>query len=73
MVTYNNGLWILLQIILTYINKKEAKKTKAAVLLERLGVDFKRWFSLESYQEFFRKMGILLHYFFLHSQSLNTW
>lgn len=45
-------------IIPTYINKKATGKTsRAAILFEKAGADFKRQFSFPSYQEFFEKMG----------------
>lgn len=45
-------------IIPTYINVTEAGKVSiAARLLEKLGVSFKRDFTLESYQQFFAQAG----------------
>lgn len=45
-------------IIPTYINKSKKNSMVAAKLLEKMGVDFKRQFDLESYKEFFETYGI---------------
>ena len=44
-------------IIPTYINDEKTKQRKAVMLLEKLGVQFKREFDLQSYQKFFRDIG----------------
>lgn len=45
-------------IIPTYINKSKKNSIIAAKLLEKIGVDFKREFDLESYKEFFENYGM---------------
>ncbi len=45
-------------IIPTYINKENKNSMLAAKLLGKTVVDFKRQFSLETYKEFFRRLGI---------------
>lgn len=44
-------------IIPTYINNEGTQQRKAVLLLEKLGVDFKREFDLASYKDFFRSIG----------------
>ena len=44
-------------IIPTYINDEKTRQRKAVMLLEKLGVQFKREFDLQSYQKFFRDIG----------------
>lgn len=45
-------------IIPTYINKSKKNSMVAAKILEKMGVDFKRQFDLDSYKEFFNKYGV---------------
>ncbi len=45
-------------IIPTYINKAKKNSMFAAKVLEKMGVDFKRQFDLESYKEFFVKYDV---------------
>ena len=45
-------------IIPTYINKSKKNSMVAAKVLEKMGVDFKRQFDLDSYKEFFDKYGV---------------
>lgn len=45
-------------IIPTYINKSKKNSMVAAKILEKIGVDFKRQFDLDSYKEFFNKYGV---------------
>ena len=45
-------------IIPTYINQAKKNSMAAAKLLELVGVEFKRQFSLETYKEFFIKQDI---------------
>lgn len=47
-------------IIPTYINKSKKNSMFAAKVLEKMGVDFKRQFDLDSYKEFFNKQGIIV-------------
>lgn len=44
-------------IIPTYINDEGTQQRKAVMLLEKLGVQFKREFVFRSYQQFFRDIG----------------
>ncbi len=44
-------------IIPTYINDEGTKQRKVVLFLEKLGVQFKREFDLQSYQKFFRDIG----------------
>ena len=44
-------------IIPTYINDEGTQQRKAVMLLEKLGVQFKREFDFRSYQQFFRDIG----------------
>lgn len=45
-------------IIPTYINDEGTQQRKAVLLLEKLGVQFKREFDFRSYRQFFRNIGI---------------
>ena len=45
-------------IIPTYVNKSKKNSMIAAKILEKMGVDFKRQFDLDSYKEFFNKYGV---------------
>ena len=45
-------------IIPTYINKDSKSANVVAKLLELIGADFKRQFSLESYKDFFKKWAL---------------
>lgn len=44
-------------LIPTYINDEGTQQRKAVMLLEKLGVDFKREFNIKTYKEFFASMG----------------
>lgn len=44
-------------IIPTYINDEGTQQRKAVLLLEKLGVQFKREFDFRSYRQFFRNIG----------------
>ncbi len=45
-------------VIPTYINRQRKNAMLAAGLLEKMGVDFKRQFNLDSYKDFFSSMGL---------------
>lgn len=45
-------------IIPTYINDAKKNSVVAAKVLEKLGVDFKRQFDIDSYKEFFKKYEV---------------
>lgn len=44
-------------IIPTYINDEGTQQRKAVILLEKLGLQFKREFDFQSYQQFFHDIG----------------
>lgn len=45
-------------VIPTYVNNEKKNAVWAAKLLGKTGVDFKRQFSMDSYKEFFIKLGV---------------